>query len=119
MWLGYSMDGNGVMNAFLTQKDVDDKQYKDVFVRREHVIIFCNIIAGVQHNISEREVGILMSQFDFCMHSVPFFKKYGNRMTFSEGISKARGRSVQVERGIYDSRLSCRKERSENSVFRH
>ena len=56
MWVGHSSDGIGVMNAFLTQKEVDEEQYKDAFVRREHVTIFRNIIAGVQDNISEREV---------------------------------------------------------------
>lgn len=56
MWVGHSSDGIGVMNAFLTQKEVDEEEYKDAYVRREHVEIFRNIIAGVQDNISEREV---------------------------------------------------------------
>jgi len=56
MWVGHSSDGIGVMNAFLTQKEVDEEQYKDAFVRQEHVEIFRNIVAGVQDNISEREV---------------------------------------------------------------
>ncbi len=56
MWVGHSSDGIGVMNAFLTQKEVDEEQYKDAYVRQEHVEIFRNIVAGVQDNISEREV---------------------------------------------------------------
>lgn len=55
MWVGHSSGGNGVMNAFLTQWEVDEEEYKDAYVRREHVEIFRNIIAGVQDTISDRE----------------------------------------------------------------
>lgn len=56
MWVGHSSDGIGVMNAFLTQWEVDEEEYKDTFVRQEHVKIFQNIMEGVQETISDREV---------------------------------------------------------------
>ena len=55
MWVGHSSDGIGVMNAFLTQWEVDEEEYKDAYVRREHVEIFRNIMEGVQDTISDRE----------------------------------------------------------------
>jgi len=55
MWVGHSSGGNGVMNAFLTQWEVDEEEYKDAYVRQEHVKIFQNIMEGVQDTISDRE----------------------------------------------------------------
>lgn len=55
MWVGHSGDGTGVMNAFLTQYEVDEEQYKDVVVCRESVKIFKSLLEGEQDKISQRE----------------------------------------------------------------
>ncbi len=55
MWVGHSGDGTGVMNAFLTQKEVDAEQYKDAVVHRDNMKIFENILEGAKDTISDRE----------------------------------------------------------------
>ena len=55
MWIGHSSDGIGVMNAFLTQWEVDEEEYKDAYVLKEHVKIFQKLMEGVQDTISDRE----------------------------------------------------------------